>query len=111
MEYRASFSLGMLANSMDFIFGLVQYGLFFTVADKVAGWEMNQMLAFYGVFMSIFSLHFIFLYPNLDAINQLVSTGQLDLDHTKPFSGQFLLTFRKISFEEVGSFLTSQVLL
>ncbi len=111
MEYRTSFFLGMLANSIDFVFGLIQYALFFAVADKVADWEMNQMLAFYGVFMSVFSLHFIFLYPNLDAINQLVNTGQLDLVLTKPFSGQFLLSFRRISFEEVGSFLASQILL
>ena len=111
MEYRASFAFSMLANATDFTFGLIQYGLFFTVAKTVAGWEMPQMLAFYAVFMTLFSLHFIFLFPNLDEIGKLVNTGHLDLLLVKPFSAQAILSFRRISFEEFGSLATAQVLL
>ncbi|NLI78473.1 MAG: hypothetical protein GX442_18790 [Candidatus Riflebacteria bacterium] len=111
MEYRTSFFLSMLANTIDFTVGLAQYALFFTVAETVAGWEMPQLLAFYGVFMTVFSLHFIFLYPNLAAISRLVNTGTLDLVLVKPVSAQVLLSFRELSFEEVGSFLAAQALL
>ncbi len=111
MEYRTSFLLGLAANGIDFTFGLIQYALFFTVAEKIAGWEMNQMLAFYAVFMTVFSLHFIFLYPNLESIDQLVNSGQLDLVLCKPVSAQFILSFRRLSFDELGSFLAAQVLL
>lgn len=111
MEYRTSFFLAMAANAIDFTVGLGQYALFFTVAERVAGWDMPQMLAFYGVFMTVFALHFIFLYPNLAAISRLVNTGALDLLLVRPVSAQFLLSFRLISFEEVGSLLAAQVLL
>ena len=111
MEYRASFLLAILANGLDFLFGLIQYGLFFSVARTVAGWEMPQMLAFYAVFMTLFSLHFIFLFPNLEEIGKLVNTGHLDLLLVKPFSAQMTLSFRRISFEEFGSFFTAQALL
>ncbi|HNW36939.1 MAG TPA: hypothetical protein PKM25_18515, partial [Candidatus Ozemobacteraceae bacterium] len=74
LEYRTSFLLGILANCLDFFFGLLQYALFFTVADTIAGWDLPRMLAFYSVFMTIFSLHFILLYPNLDAMSRLVNT-------------------------------------
>jgi ABC-2 type transport system permease protein len=111
MEYRTSFFLGILANALDFGFGLVQYALFFSVAESVAGWEMPQLLTFYAVFMTVFSLHFIFLYPNLDGISTLVNSGKLDLVLTKPISPQVLLSFRRLSFEELGSFATAQCLL
>ncbi|MBF0499497.1 MAG: ABC-2 family transporter protein [Candidatus Riflebacteria bacterium] len=111
LEYRASFALSILANGLDFGFGLLQYFLFFSVADKIAGWEMPHMLAFYGIFMSVFSLHFIFLYPNLADMSQLVSTGQLDLVLVKPFPAQLILSFKRLSFEEFGSFAAAQILL
>ncbi|HEY9071234.1 MAG TPA: ABC-2 family transporter protein [Candidatus Ozemobacteraceae bacterium] len=111
LEYRTSFLFGLVANGLDFLFGLLQYGLFFTVADAIAGWDMPRMLAFYAVFMTVFSLHFILLYPNLEAAGRLVNTGQLDLVLTKPVSAQALLSFRALSFEEFGSFLTAQALL
>lgn len=111
MEYRVSFLLGMLANAIDFLFGLIQYCLFFSVAKTIAGWEMPQMLTLYGVFMTIFSLHFMFLYPNLDSMSQLVNGGQLDLFLTKPVSSQIILSFKRLSFEDIGSLLTSQALL
>lgn len=111
LEYRTSFALGIIANFLDFLFGLLQYCLFFTVADTIADWDMPRMLAFYSVFMTIFSLHFILLYPNLDAIGRLVNTGQLDLVLTKPVSAQALLSFKGLSFEEFGSFFAAQALL
>ncbi|MBI3039504.1 ABC-2 family transporter protein [bacterium] len=111
MEYRVNFMLGIGANAIDFTIGLVQYGFFFSVANSIAGWQKDQMLAFYAIFMTIFSLHFIVLFPNLEAMSQLVNSGALDLVLTKPISVQFLLSFRKLSFDEMGSFFTSQVLL
>lgn len=111
MEYRTSFVLAILANAMDFSFGLIQYGLFFSVAKTIAGWEMPHMLAFYAVFMTVFSLHFIFLFPNLEEIGKLVNTGHLDLLLVKPFSAQIILSFRRISFDEFGSLFTAQALL
>ncbi|HOT28105.1 MAG TPA: ABC-2 family transporter protein [Candidatus Ozemobacteraceae bacterium] len=111
LEYRTSFAFGIIANGLDFVFGLLQYCLFFTVADAIADWDMPRMLAFYAVFMTIFSLHFILLYPNLDAIGRFVNTGQLDLVLTKPVSPQALLSFRSLSFEEFGSLLAALGLL
>ncbi len=111
LEYRTSFAFGIVANGLDFLFGLLQYCLFFTVADTIADWDMPRMLTFYAVFMTIFSLHFILLFPNLDAIGRLVNTGQLDLVLTKPVSSQALLSFRGLSFEEFGSFFAAQALL
>ncbi|MFZ2959282.1 MAG: ABC-2 family transporter protein [Candidatus Ozemobacteraceae bacterium] len=111
LEYRASFALSVLANGLDFSFGLLQYFLFFSVADTIAGWEMPQMMAFYGIFMTIFSLQFIVLYPNLAEMNKLVNSGHLDLLLVKPFSAQMVLSFRRLSFEEFGSLFAAQILL
>lgn len=111
MEYRTSFLLGILANSMDFFFGLIQYLLFFSVAHNIAGWGLPQMLALYAVFMTIFSLHFVFLYPNLEEMSLLVNSGRLDLVLCRPFSAQIVLSFRRLSFEELGSFFAAQILL
>jgi ABC-2 type transport system permease protein len=111
MEYRTSFLLSMVANAFDFLFGLLQYALFFTAAHTVAGWGINEMLAFYAVFMTVFSAHFIFLFPNLVDLAQLVHSGQLDHVLTKPISAQVFLSFRRLSFDECGSLLAAQALL
>ena len=111
MEYRTSFLLSVFANGVDFCLGLAQYALFFSVADTVAGWELSQLLSFYAVFMIVFSLHFMLLYPNLAAISRLVNAGTLDLVLVKPVSSQIVLSFREISFEEAGSLLAALVLL
>lgn len=111
MEYRMSFVFAIFANFMDFIFGLLQYVVFFTAAKNVAGWDANEVLALYAVFMSIFALQFIFLYPNLVAMGEMVNTGTLDLLLTRPVSSQLVLSFRKVSFEEFGSLTTSLFLM
>ncbi len=111
MEYRVGFMIGILANACDFIFGLAQYVLFFSAAKSIAGWNTSQMLTLYGVFMTLFSLHFIFLYPNLEAMSRLVNRGELDLALLKPASAQVILSFRHLSFDEFGSFFAAQTLL
>ena len=111
MEYRIGFLIGILANGCDFAFGLIQYVLFFSAAKSIAGWDTYQMLTLYGVFMTMFSLHFIFLYPNLEAMSRLVNRGELDLALLKPASAQVILSFRHLSFDEFGSFFAAQALL
>ena len=111
MEYRTSFFIGILANACDFSFGLIQYILFFSAAKSIAGWDNDQMLTLYGEFMTVFSLHFMFLYPNLEAMSRMVNRGELDLALTKPVSAQIVLSFRNLSFDEFGSFFAAQVLL
>ena len=111
MEYRTSFLFSILANFMDFTFGLLQYLLFFTAAKSIAGWATYEMLTLYAVFMNVFALHFIFLYPNLVAMGEMVNTGNLDMILTKPVSAQLILSFRRISLEELGSLFTANFLL
>lgn len=111
MEYRASFVFSIFANFMDFIFGFLQYMIFFTAAQSVAGWTSYEILALYAVFMCIFALQFIFLYPNLVAMGEMVNSGNLDLLLTKPVNAQLILSFRRISLEELGSLATSALLL
>ncbi len=111
MSYRLSFALGVFANACDFCFGLLQYGLFFTAANRLGGWDINTMLAFYAIFMTLFSLHFILLTPNLEGMGRLVNRGELDLVLVRPVSAQALLSFRRISFDDVGSVGTALVLL
>lgn len=111
MEYRGSFIFSIIANFFDFIFGFLQYLVFFTAAKSIAGWTSDQMLVLYGVFMLVFALQFIFLYPNLAAMGDMVNTGNLDLLLTKPINSQLILSFRRISLEELGSITTAVVLL
>lgn len=111
MEYRVSFVFSLIANAIDFIFGFLQYLVFFTAAQSIAGWDSNQMLVLYGVFMLVFALHFIFLYPNLAAMGDMVNSGNLDLLLTKPVNAQLMVSFRRISLEELGSLSTALILL
>lgn len=111
MEYRASFAFSIVANGLDFIFGFLQYLVFFTAAKSIAGWDSDQMLVLYGVFMLAFGLHFVFLYPNLVAMGEMVNSGNLDLLLTKPIDSQLVVSFRRISFEELGSLATASLLL
>ena len=111
MEYRASFVFAIIANFFDFIFGLLQYLIFFTAAKSIAGWDSDQMLVLYGVFMLVFALHFILLYPNLVAMGDMVNSGNLDLLLTKPINAQLIVSFRRISLEELGSIGTAVLLL
>lgn len=111
MEYRASFVFAIVANFFDFIFGLLQYLVFFTAAKSIAGWEADHMLVLYGVFMLVFALHFILLYPNLVAMGDMVNSGNLDLLLTKPVDSQLIISFRRISLEELGSIGTATILL
>jgi len=111
MEYRASFVFSIIANFFDFVFGLLQYLVFFTAAKSISGWESDQMLVLYGVFMLVFALHFILLYPNLVAMGDMVNSGNLDLLLTKPINSQLVISFRRISLEELGSLGTAMLLL
>ena len=111
MEYRGSFAFSIIANFFDFIFGFLQYMVFFTAAKSIAGWNSDQMLVLYGVFMLVFALQFIFLYPNLVAMGEMVNSGNLDLLLTKPVNAQLMISFRRISFEELGSITTALLLL
>jgi len=111
MEYRASFVFAIIANFFDFIFGLLQYLVFFTAAKSIAGWDSDQMLVLYGVFMLVFALHFILLYPNLVAMGDMVNSGNLDLLLTKPINAQLVVSFKRISLEELGSIGTAALLL
>lgn len=111
MEYRASFVFSLIANALDFLFGFLQYLVFFTAAQSIAGWDSSQMLVLYGVFMLVFALHFIFLYPNLAAMGDMVNSGNLDLLLTKPVNAQIMVSFRRISLEELGSLATATMLL
>lgn len=110
MEYRGSFIFSIFANFFDFIFGLLQYLVFFTAAKSIAGWSSDNMLALYSVFMFIYSLQFIFLYPNIAVLGEMVNTGGLDLLLTKPLDARLFVLLRKISLEELGSLSTSIVL-
>lgn len=110
MEYRGSFVFSIIANFFDFIFGLLQYLLFFTAAKSIAGWSSDSMLILYAVFMLIYSLQFIFLYPNIVALAEMVNTGGLDLLLTKPLNARLFVLLRKISLEELGSISTSMAL-
>lgn len=111
MEYRTSFLFSIVANFFDFMFGLLQYLVFFSAAKSIANWNSYEILTLYSVFMNIFALHFIFLYPNLVEIGEMVNSGKLDLILTKPISSQLVLSFKKISLQELGSLLTANVLL
>ncbi|PKL40319.1 MAG: hypothetical protein CVV41_19855 [Candidatus Riflebacteria bacterium HGW-Riflebacteria-1] len=111
MEYRVSFVFAIIANFFDFVFGLLQYLIFFTAAKSIAGWDSDQMLVLYGVFMLVFALHFILLYPNLVAMGEMVNSGNLDLLLTKPVNTQLMVSFRRISLEELGSIGTAVLLL
>ncbi|MDD3000725.1 MAG: ABC-2 family transporter protein [Candidatus Riflebacteria bacterium] len=110
MEYRGSFMFSIVANFFDFIFGLLQYLVFFTAAKSIAGWDSDNMLTLYSVFMFIYSLQFIFLYPNIAALAEMVNTGGLDLLLSKPVDARLFILLRKISLEELGSLCTSIVL-
>ena len=111
MEYRVSFVFSILANFADFTFGFLQYIVFFPAAESIAGWNNEEILALYAVFMCIFSLHFILLYPNLMEMGEMVNRGSLDLLLTKPVNTQLILSFRRISLEELGSLAASLLLL
>lgn len=111
MEYRVSFIFSIIANFVDFTFGFLQYIVFFTAAKTIAGWSSDEILTLYAVFMFIFSLHFILLYPNLIEMGEMVNRGSLDLLLTKPVNSQLLLSFKKISLEELGSLAASGFLL
>ncbi len=111
MEYRVSFLFAIIANFADFSFGLLQYVVFFTAAKSIAGWNSDQILTLYAVFMFIFALHFILLYPNLIEMGEMVNRGTLDLLLTKPVNSQIVLSLKKISLEELGSLAASFFLL
>lgn len=111
MEYRVSFVFSIIANFADFSFGFLQYIVFFTAAKSIAGWSNDEILTLYAVFMCVFSLHFILLYPNLIEMGEMVNRGSLDLLLTKPVNSQLLLSFKKISLEELGSLAASGLLL
>ncbi|NLM17567.1 MAG: hypothetical protein GX221_07610 [Candidatus Riflebacteria bacterium] len=103
MEYRANFVFSIIANTIDFIFGLLQYVFFFTVTDNLAGWDENSMLTLYCVFMCVFAVQFLFFYPNLEAISEMVNNGNLDLLLSKPLNTLLLVSFRRISLQDSGT--------
>ncbi len=111
MEYRVSFLFSIIANFADFTFGFLQYIVFFSAAKSIAGWNNDEILTLYAVFMCIFSLHFILLYPNLIEMGEMINRGSLDLLLTKPINSQLVLSFRRISLEELGSLGASAFLL
>jgi ABC-2 type transport system permease protein len=94
MEFRAQFFAGVVSyliwNSVSLLFIEIVFGKI----GPVAGWSRDEMWVLYGTFITLESLCYGVLGPNMWRFSGMVRDGSLDLTLTRPVSTQFMVSLR-----------------
>ncbi len=97
MEYRSEVVVSALNSVLAAISGyVVIYSLFFNSAT-IGGWEFEECLILFGIFLLIEAFISMILRPNLSRLSEYIRMGSMDYMLLKPVSSQFLVSFRFIN--------------
>lgn len=103
LEYPVHFVVSALHGALILASGLLVLEVVFEHAPTLGGWTRAEALVLFGVFLTFEAFVELVLHPNLDALPELIRTGELDHDLLKPVSTQFLVSTRRIGIWHLGT--------
>ncbi len=110
MEFRANFlAQGGMALVWFGFFALIIF-VIFRSTSSLAGWNLGSVLVLSSVSYGVGALYFSFCYSLLSLPNE-VRLGSLDFILLKPVDPQFWVSFRRVSFSQIGPVIASAILL
>lgn len=96
MEFRAQFVAGIVGYLIWAGVSLLFIEAVFGSVGEVRGWSKASMWVLYGTYVTLESLCYGLLGPNMFRFSTLVREGELDLALTKPVNTQFYVSARYI---------------
>lgn len=101
MEFRGQFFAGLFGYALWAGVSLLFIEAVFGSVGAVRGWTRPQMWVLYGSFVTLESLIYGLLGPNMWRFSTMVQDGGLDLVLTKPVNAQFFVSLRYIDLNGV----------
>jgi ABC-2 type transport system permease protein len=101
LEYRLNITVQVIGEMTWYTAQLSTFEVLYTHTKTLYGWDVHAMRVFMGALFLVDVLTMIFLHENMDNLNKLVKTGDLDLYLVKPINSQFMVSLRKISIAHV----------
>lgn len=105
LEYRAHFLLGVMMDLFWVALQLIVIEMYFKFTDNIAGWTKAETLILMGIFRVVKGIFDVYFRPNLFALSQAISRGELDYIITKPVNTLFLVSLKRHQFNQAGTAL------
>lgn len=109
-SFRVNFISKVLENAVWMGFFLLIVFVLYYNTDSIAGWTRGDAYILTATTFLLWALVRALFSLNLMEIPEKVRKGSLDYDLVKPVDTQFLVSFRKFNFDEVGSLVVGFVL-
>lgn len=94
LEYRIDFILNIVRSLVGFLLNLFTLEVIFAQTQMLAGWNREEALVLYGVFVCINELWYFLFFLNIMQIPDLIRLGELDKVLLMPVSRLFLISLR-----------------
>ena len=102
LEYRLNFWSNIGLSLFWLIWAALSVRVYFLHAERIAGWNYDELLIVMGLFFAMNGYRQMVLEPNLSRISEYVRLGTLDYVLTKPINSQFLVSLRHIGVYNWG---------
>lgn len=103
MEFRGSFYMFVITNSLWVGLQLIVIEVYFQYTEEILGWTKYQVLFLIGMFRIVKGIFDVFLRTNLLMLHEHVNRGDLDYALIKPLNSLFLISTRHHRFSELAS--------
>ncbi|WP_416422901.1 ABC-2 family transporter protein [Pseudomonas sp. App30] len=101
MEFRTNAVANMITTLVGLILALYFLDAMFAEVGSLGGWNIYQVLALFGVALTLEGLLEMWLFPSLHALSEKVRTGDLDCLLLRPVDCQFSVSFSKVNIWEL----------
>jgi ABC-2 type transport system permease protein len=97
LEYRLNIVLRVVGEVVWYVTQLSVFEVLYLHATSISGWDVHAMRLFMGCLFLVDKIYMILFQSNMDYLNSIVRTGDLDLYLAKPVNSQFMISFRKVA--------------
>lgn len=111
LEFRANFIAQGIQNMVWVVFFLLILRVIYGNADSVGGWNEGAAYVLSATCLMMGSVAYSVFGYNLIDFGEKVRKGSLDFDLLKPVDSQFLISFRRVAFGELGALIAGSILL
>lgn len=107
LEFRANFLLWSVINVFWAFFSVLFINLIFSQVTSIAGWSRDNALILAGIQAAFVAALWVFILPGVTEFSGVINGGYFDFLLLKPINTRFLISFRKLEFDNLPRFLVS----
>lgn len=111
MEFRGSFFLLMVVDTLWVAFQVLLVELYFQFTPEIFSWSKPEVFVLVGLFRVIKGILDVFLRPNVHRLPLAVNKGELDYLLTKPMNNFFLVGVKRHAYTEMATIIWGIVML